>query len=138
LGELIASDLTGPVIVMTDTRRLRVRAFVEELDAPTVSVGMTATIRADGLPDNEFTGRVAETSPRMSRKILLSDRPDERFDTKVREVCIDVDGGESLVVGLRVDVTIDTTASSPRECAVEENADAETALPIAQRQRASL
>jgi HlyD family secretion protein len=107
VGELAGPDSPKPAVTMADTTTLRVRAFVEELDAPRVAVGMTARIVADGLPDREFHGRVTQLSPRMSRKELWSDRPAERFDTKTREIWIDLDEIEGLVVGLRVDVTID-------------------------------
>ena len=44
----------------------------------------------------------------MDRKKLWSDRPSERSDTKTREVWIELQPGPPLVVGLRVDVKIDT------------------------------
>jgi hypothetical protein len=43
----------------------------------------------------------------MSRKELWSDRPAERYDTKTREIWIDLDRSDDLVIGLRVDVAID-------------------------------
>ncbi len=103
-GELTAPDSLEPVIVMVDTSKYQVRAFVEELDAPRVRVGMPATVTADGLGDQEIRGRVVRLSPRMSRKSLWSDEPDESYDTKTREVWIELERSEPLVVGLRVDV----------------------------------
>ena len=88
------------------------RAFVEELDAPRVELGMPARITADGLA-GELRGRVIRLSPRMSRKRLWSDDPAERYDTKTREVWIELDEAEEgLVVGLRVDATLEP-ASDP-------------------------
>ena len=112
-GELTGPDSAQPAIVMVDTTKFQVRAFVEEIDAPCVKLGMTATVRTDGLPDREFKGRVVRLSPRMGRKQLWSDRPSERYDTKTREVWIELDNGESLVVGLRVDVMIDPQSLAP-------------------------
>ena len=106
-GELTGPDSAQPAIVMVDTTKFQVRAFVEEIDAPRLKLGMFATVRADGLPDREFKGRIVRLSPRMGRKQLWSDRPSERYDTKTREVWIELEEGESLVVGLRVDVMID-------------------------------
>ncbi len=106
-GELTGPDAAQPTLILSDTSHFRLRAFVEELDAPRVRVGMPATVVADGLPDKTFTGRVTHLSPRMSAKQIWSDAPNERFDTKAREIWIDLDEGEGLVVGLRVDVTID-------------------------------
>lgn len=111
-GELIAPDSAKPAVVMADASRYRVRAFVEEMDAPRVEEGMSAKIVADGLPGVEFTGSVGRLSPRMSRKELYSDRPTERHDTKVREVWIDLDQGRPWLVGLRVDVLISLRPAS--------------------------
>jgi len=119
-GELTGPDSTKPAVVMTDTSRLHVRAFVEELDAPRVKLGMTATIHADGLPGKEFKGRVIRLSPRMSHKEDFSDQPTERHDVKTREVWLELlaqgteeklgyqmAGSAGLVVGLPVDVIVD-------------------------------
>jgi len=107
LGELVGPATAQPAIILADTRRFRVRAFVEELDAPKIRRGMTATITADGLGDRELSGKVVWVSPRMGRKHLWSDAPTERQDTKTREVLIELSEQGDLVVGLRVDVTID-------------------------------
>ena len=116
-GELTGPDSTQPAIVMVDTTKFQVRAFVEEIDAPCVKLGMAATVRTDGLPDREFKGRVVRLSPRMGRKQLWSDHPAERYDTKTREVWIELEEGESLVVGLRVDVMIDPRSLAPETTA---------------------
>lgn len=115
-GELTGPDAPRPVIILADTRRLRVRAFVEEFDAPRLANGMMAQITADGLPGQTFTGRVASLSPAMSPKELWSDHPAERYDTKNREIWIDLDPNPQstgLVVGLRVEVTIARNQSYP-------------------------
>jgi len=106
-GELVGPTAQEPAVILADTTRPHVRAFVEEMDAPRVRVGMPAKIVFDGLPDREFPGRIVRLSPRMGRKELWSDRPTERLDTKTREVWIELEPAEPLVVGLRADVTID-------------------------------
>jgi len=119
-GELTGPDSAKPAVVMTDTSRLHVRAFVEELDAPRVKLGMTATIHADGLPGQQFQGRIIRLSPRLSRKELFSDDPAEHQDVKTREVWLELlaqgteeklgyqmAGSVGLVVGLPVDVIVD-------------------------------
>lgn len=115
-GELTGPDAAQPAIVMVDTNTLCVRAWVEEFDAPRVRVGMQATIEVDGLPGREFTGRVSRIRQRMGKKQLTSDQASERFDVKVREVWIDIDRTEDLIIGLRVDVTIhsDEPAATPK------------------------
>lgn len=111
-GELLTPNLTTPVIVLSDTRRLRVRAYVEELDAPRVTLGAPATITADGLPGRVFRGVVAELSPRMCSKELFTGEPNELYDTKTREVMVDVEDGEGLIVGLRTDVWIELNSAA--------------------------
>ena len=113
-GELAGPTSREPAIELADTSRFRVRAFVEELDAPRVEVGMKATIRVDGQPDpdGKYSGEVTRLSPLMSRKRLYTDDPAERYDTKTREVWIDLGGGEGLVIGLRVDVIIEPQMAS--------------------------
>jgi hypothetical protein len=41
----------------------------------------------------------------MSSKSMHADRPNELYDTKVREVVTELSGTVPLIIGLRVDVT---------------------------------
>lgn len=112
-GETITPGSTKPVIVLSDTSQLRVRAFVEEIDAPRVSVGATAEVTADGLPNKRFTATVASLGPRMNLKRVATDSPDEMYDSKIRELVLDLDASmadSGLLVGLRVDVLINVAA----------------------------
>lgn len=106
-GELTGPESPQPAIVLVDTSKLQVRAFIEEMDAPRLKLGMPATITADGLPERQFKGRITRLSPHMGLKQLRTDHPAERFDTKTREVWIELENIDGLVVGLRVDVKID-------------------------------
>ncbi len=47
------------------------------------------------------------SAPAWSEKGLWNDHPEERLDTKTREVWIELDDPPSVVIGLRVDVVID-------------------------------
>jgi HlyD family secretion protein len=109
-NELTGPDSRDPAVVFADTSRYRVRAYVEELDAPRVKVGMAAVVTADGLPDQAFGGRVVQISPLMGKKQLFTSDPAEHYDVKTREVLVALDEASGLVVGLRVDVTIDPTS----------------------------
>ena len=103
-GEFTGPEATEPLVVLTDTSVVRVRAFVEELDAPRVKLGMPANVTADGIPNMTFTGRVVSISPGMADKSVEAGRPDELYDTKVREVLLELDNANQLIIGLRVDV----------------------------------
>lgn len=111
-GEYLGADDAAPAIVLSDTSVLRVRAYVEEIDAPQLRIGMTAQITADGLPGHSFTGRIASLSPRMQAKTVSSGNPAEMYDTKVREVLLEINDAQQLLVGLRVDVTFDKLGSA--------------------------
>jgi HlyD family secretion protein len=113
-GELAGPASVEPAAVLADTSRYYVRAFVEELDAPRVGIGMAAKVVLDGLRSREFSGRVARLSPRMERKSLWNDRPTERYDTKTREIWIELGPAKDLVLGLRVEVTIDAHSTPAR------------------------
>jgi multidrug resistance efflux pump len=111
-GELTGPDAREPLIILSDTSVVRVRAYVEELDAPRVRVGMGARVKADGLPNESFNGKVVSISPQMTSKSQYSDHPRELYDTKVREVVIELNGLPPLIVALRVDVNIIAASNS--------------------------
>jgi multidrug resistance efflux pump len=124
-GELSDPKASEPAMIVADTSKLFVRAYVDEFDAPRIQQGMKARVTADGLGDREVCGRVVRLAPRMTQKPLRTDDPLERFDTKVREVWIELDdsGSERFVVGLPVDVVLqvkkgdedEQTSGSPAE-----------------------
>lgn len=91
-----------PLLVLGDTRTLRVRMDVDERDVAKVAVGDAATLRVSALPGQTFTGTVVELGRRMGRKNVRTDDPAERNDTKILEVVITVDAPAGLVVGQRV------------------------------------
>jgi multidrug resistance efflux pump len=106
VGELVGPVSPEPAIIVADTSRGYVRAFVEEMDAREVRAGMAATITAEGQQRHELHGRIVRLSPRMEDKSFRTDRPAEKLDAKTREVWIELDERPS-VIGLRVDVVIE-------------------------------
>jgi HlyD family secretion protein len=119
-GETITPERAQPVIVLADTSQLRVRAFVEEIDAPRVRVGATAEVSADGLMGRSYTAVVRTIGPRMKAKTISSERPEELYDSKIREVLLDVTAERfsDLLVGLRVDVELAVVQQGPRDSQV--------------------
>jgi multidrug resistance efflux pump len=114
-GELTGPDAVEPLVILSDTSVVRVRAFVEELDAPRMAIGMPASITADGIPNKTFTGRVVSISPCMVPKTVDAGRSNELYDTKVREVLLELDDANQLIIGLRVDVSFDIAATTNAE-----------------------
>ena len=93
---------SNPLVVMGDTRTLRVRMDVEERDVSKLTVGAAAFVTADAFPGRRFPGKVIEIGKRMGRKNLRTDDPAERIDTKILEVRVELDDAKDLVPGLRV------------------------------------
>jgi multidrug resistance efflux pump len=105
-GELTGPTSAQPVLLLADLSRRRVRAFVEELDAPRVRVGQKAVVTADSLPGKEFTGSVSVVLPRMGKRAPQTDAPGEYRDLYFREVLLDLKAGDELPVNLRVQTRI--------------------------------
>jgi HlyD family secretion protein len=114
-GELrgLEAEQLEPIISLTDTSSIHVRAQVEELDAVRVRPGLLARVTVDGLSGDSFRGRIIFCSPYMIPKSEFSNRPGERVDVKVREVVIALDPDQprlgELVIGLPVDVYLAPT-----------------------------
>jgi HlyD family secretion protein len=101
-GELYSPSGSEPLVVMGDTRRLRVRMDVDERDIARVTPGATAYVTADAFGTRRFAGKVVEIGRRFGRKNVRTDDPVERNDTKILEVVLELDGNELLVPGQRV------------------------------------
>jgi multidrug resistance efflux pump len=106
-GALAVLEHPEPVITMVDAQQLRVRAWVEELDALSLCVGQSASVIADGRPDLRYVGTITWVAPSMGSKTHLHQEPGEHVDVKVREVLISLQDPKDLVVGLPVEVFIE-------------------------------
>ena len=74
----------------------------------------TGDVRIDAL----LSG-VAWATPTLTYH--FTDDPAEFYDTKVREVWVELGAAADLVVGLRVDVTIDPEQTRPSSIATKED-----------------
>ena len=101
-GELYSFQGTEPLVVMGDTRHLRVRMDVDERDIARLSLGAAAWVTADAFGARKFVGTVTEIGRRFGRKNIRTDDPTEKNDTKVLEVVIELEGNAPLVPGQRV------------------------------------
>jgi multidrug resistance efflux pump len=107
-GELAGPPGTSaqPILLFADLSRRRVRAFIEELDASRVKVGQSAVVTCDGRPGQEFRGTVREVLPRMGKRSLKTDAPEEYKDVFFREVLVELAKGADLLLNLQVRVQI--------------------------------
>jgi len=106
-GESISYEsLYQPIVSVSDTTHMMVRAEINETDVGKIQVGQRAEIRADAFRGQTFPGRVLRVSGGLGPKRIQTDNPTEKIDTDVLESFVEVDPGSPLRVGLRVDVYI--------------------------------
>jgi HlyD family secretion protein len=101
-GEFFNTKGSDPMVIMGDTRVLRVRMDLNERDVARVRAGQKSFAQLPAFGDRRFPGRVVEVGRRMGRKNVRSDDPTERIDTKILEVVCELDTPDGLVPGLRV------------------------------------
>jgi HlyD family secretion protein len=112
-GESLSTDSPDSVLVtLGDTSVLRVRVEVDETDVADVALGRRAWVTADAYGTRRFPGRVIRVGETLGRQRVFSNRPNERTDTRVLETLVELDPGNALPVGLRVDAFINRTATS--------------------------
>lgn len=107
-GESVSTSLNNPILVVGDTSRLRVRVDIDETDVAKISLGQRAAIRAAAFGDKEFTGHIVRIGSILGRKNVMTDEPTERVDRKVLETLVELDPGQQVPLGLRVDTYIKT------------------------------
>jgi HlyD family secretion protein len=115
-GEVVSPE--GPqtiLFIVADTTKLRVRADIDEADIGKLHMGLEAYVTADAYGDTKFWGRVVQIGQVLGKKNLYTDAPTERVDTKILETLIELDRGQPLVPGLRVDVFITGVCCTNRE-----------------------
>ena len=103
VGEYYAPSPSEALIILGDTRELRVRIELDERDLAKIRLGSKGFFIADAFGDKRFPLTISEVGQRMGRKVLKSDDPRERNDTRVREIYGKVgDRDLGLLPGLRV------------------------------------
>ncbi|MCC6535944.1 MAG: efflux RND transporter periplasmic adaptor subunit [Bryobacterales bacterium] len=105
-GESVSPEGRQPLVTLGDVTRLRVRAEIDETDVARVHAGQPAYVTAAAYGDRRFTGHVVRVGQLLGRKSVTTDSPSERVDTKVLETLIELDAGQALPVGLRVDAFV--------------------------------
>jgi len=105
-GESVTAGETA-VLSVGDFRVLRVRVDVDERDVAKLRLGQPAWVRADAFGDRKFTGKVVVIGQALGRKNVRTDEPSERVDTKILETLVELDAGQLLPVGLRVDTWLE-------------------------------
>ena len=113
-GEFVGTPPGAALVVLGSTRRLHVRADIDENDIPRFHKGNRATAKARGVPDRKFALRYVRVEPYVVPKRSLSGQNTERVDTRVLQVIYAFEAEDApFYVGQQVDVSID--AADPDE-----------------------
>ncbi len=111
-GESVSTQFDSPVVTMADDSILRVRLDVDESDVSKLRVGQRAYVTAEAYGDHKFWGRVVRVGRILGKKNIRTDEPSEHVDTKILETLVELDSGQRLPLGLRVDSFIERGADS--------------------------
>jgi HlyD family secretion protein len=105
-GEAVSTQFDSPILTIADRSALRVRVDVDEVDVDKIALGQRAYVTADAYRDVRFSGHVVRVGQVLGKKNIRTDEPAERVDTKILEVLLELDRGQQLPLGLRVDAFI--------------------------------
>ncbi len=107
-GESVSNSSTvpDPILTIGDRKTLRVRVDVDETDVSKVRLGQKAYVTADAFGQQKFWGQVVRVGQQLGPKNVRTDGPTEKVDTKILETLVELDPGEQLPDGLRVDAFI--------------------------------
>jgi len=102
-GESVSTQFDSPVVTLADDSSLRVRLDVDEGDVGKLFVGQPAFVTAEAYGTQKFTGHVIRVGRILGKRNVRTDEPSERVDTKILETLMELDAGQNLPLGLRVD-----------------------------------
>ena len=115
-GESVSTQFDSPVVTLADDSSLRVRLDIDETDVAHLRVGQPAYVTAEAYGSQKFTGHIIRVGHILGRKNVRTDEPSERVDTKILEALVQLDPGQKLPLGLRVDAYVqasDTSKGNP-------------------------
>lgn len=112
-GDTVAltTGVTDAVFEIADPARVEVRAEVEEIDAPRMTVGMHATLTLAGATQSLGDGVLTRVSPRLERRRVGVEDVRVRAEGVVRMVWITPSRTDALAIGQRLDAHL---AFAPR------------------------
>jgi RND family efflux transporter MFP subunit len=102
-----AVDISMPLLVIGDVRKVVVKAEVDETDIGKLRMRQHATVTADAYPGRVFPAVVYEIGQEVGKRKTRPEDPVKIQDMKVLEVKVEVtEGGNDLKLGMTVDVRI--------------------------------
>ena len=102
-----AVDVGAPLLVVGDTRKIIIKAEVDETEVGKLALGQPVTITADAYPGRVFPGTVYEMGQTVGKRRIRPEDPTRMQDMKVLETKIEItEHAEDLKLGMTVDVKI--------------------------------
>jgi len=114
-GESVSTQFDSPIVTLADDSALRVRLDVDETDVARLRVGQHAFVTAEAFGAQKFTGHVIRVGRILGRKNVRTDEPSERVDTKILETLVELDPGQKLPLGLRVDAYVQVAGREAKD-----------------------
>lgn len=114
-GESVSTQFDSPVITMADDSTLRVRLDVDESDVSKLRVGQQAYVTAEAYGTHPFRGHVIRVGRILGKKNIRTDEPSEHVDRKILETLVELDAGQQLPLGLRVDSFVESGEAGKKE-----------------------
>lgn len=115
-GEFVGAPPGASLIVLGSTKRLNVRADIDENDISRFREGNRATAKARGVPHGKYALRYVRVEPYVVPKRSLTGQNTERVDTRVLQVIYAFEDEKApFYVGQQVDVSIDAAAPDKPE-----------------------
>jgi HlyD family secretion protein len=105
-GESVSPENPTGIVTIADVSALRVRVDLDESDVAKIRENQTAFITADAFGERRFAAKVVKIGQILGRKNFRTERPTEKVDTKILEVLLELEKGQNLPLGLRVDAFI--------------------------------
>ena len=106
-GESVSPENSNAgIVTIGDTSALRVRVEIDETDVAKIRENQQSFVTADAFGARRYYGRVIKIGQIFGRKTIRTERPQERVDTKILEVLVELAPDQKLPLGLRVDAFI--------------------------------
>ncbi len=105
-GESVSPENPTGIVTIADVSALRVRVDLDESDVAKIRENQTAFITADAFGERRFAAKVVKIGQVLGRKNFRTERPTEKVDTRILEVLLELEKGQNLPLGLRVDAFI--------------------------------
>jgi HlyD family secretion protein len=114
-GEAIDLESPSPILSLAESGPMRLRADVDEADIGRIFVGQKVLATSESL-NQTYAGTVISMEPMMGRRNILTNRPRERQDTRIREVVIQMqDDASQLPIDLMMTVRFLRTVAATTE-----------------------